>query len=44
MQARGPVDLEAAGLAVQEQMGSQDWDLGEIERQKLAQVSSHFDG
>ena len=37
-QDRGPVDLQAAGQAVHEQLGSQDWDLAEIERQKLAQV------
>ena len=37
-QDRGPVDLQAAGQAVHEQLGSQEWDLAEIERQKLAQV------
>ena len=42
VQARGPVDLEAAGHAVQEQLGSHDWDLGEIERQKVAQVCTQL--
>lgn len=38
MQSRPLVDLDAANQAVQEQMGSQAWDLAEIERTKLAQV------
>ena len=41
MQSRPPVDLDAANQAVQEQMGSQAWDLAEIERTKLAQVGGH---
>ena len=38
VQGRPAVDLEAAQQAVQEQMGSEEWSLAEIERAKLAQA------